>query len=386
MSRTRMSGAARATVVLVLAVGLAACAAPAAAPAPGPQQAAPAAASAAKPAAPAEAPAAVKPAVEKPAAPAQAPKPAPSKEFQPNVRFIRVASGSGGSWPPTGAKLAELINKHVPGVQANAVPGSLSQHMVGLQNKQYEIALTYGDVAYDAFTGARKPYEKPHDLVRHMASLHPGAFSIIARADSPFKTIEDLAKYPIRTAVLERSGGIQYDGGKIVLRALGLDIDKLGDKGGVLNVGVNYANQVQAMQDGHVNVLFFHGPVPYPTIVQIEQTTPIRFLHLTDPIIAELKKGLKGYPEVVVAKGTYKYLDQDYKTVGTTAQFAARADLSDELVYRITAAWWDNVADARTVGAWGKDFVLENALAGVTIPVHPGAARYYAEKGVKPKD
>ncbi|MBI2323313.1 MAG: TAXI family TRAP transporter solute-binding subunit [Chloroflexi bacterium] len=360
--------------------------------APPPQQSAPAAAPApaqkpAQPAAPAPAAAApAKPAAEKPAAAAQPAKPAASKDFQPNVRFIRIGSGSGGSWPPTAAKLAELINKNVPGVQANAVPGSLSQHMVGLQNKQYEVALTYGDVAYDAFAGVRKPYEKPHDVVRHVASLHPGAFSIIARADSPFKTVEDLAKHPIRTAVLERLGGIQYDGGKIVLRSLGLDIDKLGDKGGVLNVGVNYANQVQAMQDGHVNVLFFHGPVPYPTIVQVEQTTPVRFLHLTDPIIAELKKGLKGYPEVIVPKGTYKYLDNDYRTVGTTAQFAARADLSDELVYRITAAWWDNVADARTVGAWGKDFVLENALAGVTIPVHPGAARYYAEKGVKARD
>lgn len=361
-------------LVVVLALVLGACGAPASAPAQqpsAPSQAAPQpAAQPAKPAA-------------QPAKPAEAPKPA-AKDFQPDVRFIRIGSGSGGSWPPTGAKLAELINKYVPGVQANAVPGSLGQHLVGLQNKTYEIALTYGDVAYDAFTGSRKPFDKPHDGIRHMASLHPGAFHIIARADSPFKTVEDLAKHPIRTAVLERGGGIQYDGGKIVLRTLGLDIDKLGATGGVLNAGVSYDNQVQAMQDGHVNVLFFHGPIPYPTIVQIEQTTPIRFLYLTEPIIAELKKGLKGYPEVVVPKGTYKYLDQDYRTVGTTAQFAVRADLSEELVYRITAAWWDHVEDARTVGAWGKDFILERALAGATIPVHPGAARYYAEKGVKP--
>lgn len=376
-------------IVAALALAFVGCASPAAAPAAGPAAQKPAPASpaavpappaaqpappAAAPAPPAAAPAQAAPAAQKPAAPA--------KEFKPDSPFLRIASGSGGTWPPTGAKLAELINKYVPGVQASAVPGSLEQHMVGLQNKQYELALTYGDVAEDAFKGVRKPFEKPHDLIRHIASLHPGAVNIIVRGDSPFKTVEDLGKYPVKTAVLDK-GNAQYNPGKVILASVGVDIDKLGAKGGVLNTGVNYDNQIQAMQDGHINVLFITGGIPFPHISQVEQATEIRFVPIPDSLLSGLKKALRGYGDAVLPKVTYKSLKEDYKTIGPTAQFTARADLSDELIYRITAAWWDHVEDARTVGSWGRDFKLDAALAGATVPTHPGATRYYNEKGVK---
>ncbi|MBI3968712.1 MAG: TAXI family TRAP transporter solute-binding subunit [Chloroflexi bacterium] len=378
--------------ILFLVVWLVACGG-AAAPAPASKPAEPAkAAEPAKPAAEAPKPAAQSTAAAAAPAPTgqsgaagAAPAAKPSGDFKPDVSFIRIASGSGGTWPPTAAKLAELIGKHVPGVQGRAVPGSPDQHMVGLQTKQYEMALIYGDIADDAFQAKRKPFDKPHDQIRHLASLHPGALSILVRADSPFRTLEDLAKHPIKLSVLDK-GSAQYFTGKIVFQTVGVDIDRLSARGGVLNSGVNYDNQIQSIQDGHTNVAVYHGGIPFPTITQIEQTTEVRFIPLTAAAITALKSGLAGYTDVTLPKSTYKALTGDYPTVGTTAQFSVRADLSDELVYRITAAWWDNLADAQSVGVWGKDFKLESAMAGVTIPTHPGAARYYNEKGVKPKN
>ena len=99
--------------------------------------------------------------------------------------------------------------------------------------------------------------------------------------------------------------------------------------------------------------------------------------------IKELTKTFPFYSRIVIPKGTYKGQEKDAPTITTMAQWVVDANVPDEVVYQLTKALWESgAAKMAQAHAKGKDVQLKTALAGMAIPLHPGAEKYYKEAGV----
>jgi hypothetical protein len=88
------------------------------------------------------------------------------------------------------------------------------------------------------------------------------------------------------------------------------------------------------------------------------------------------------YTAVTLPAGTYKGVDMDVETIAVRAIWATHADLSDDVAYAVTKALYENVETLAKVHVKGKEITLEKALESISIPLHPGAERYFREKGV----
>jgi TRAP transporter TAXI family solute receptor len=97
----------------------------------------------------------------------------------------------------------------------------------------------------------------------------------------------------------------------------------------------------------------------------------------------DLMKKYSFFTKAVVPKGAYKGVDADIPTVAVMAILAARAEMEEAMAYQITKAIFDNLKDIERAHAKGKELTLESALTGMSIPLHPGAEKFYKEKGIK---
>jgi hypothetical protein len=120
--------------------------------------------------------------------------------------------------------------------------------------------------------------------------------------------------------------------------------------------------------------------------MDIDTNPGVRFLEFEPEMIDKLCKMIPGFVPVTIPAGSYRNLTKDYPTIGVYFQHYTHKDIPEDLIYKITKAFWDNEKEFQVLGPWGKMIKLETALRGVNIPVHPGAARFYREKGLQVPD
>jgi TRAP transporter TAXI family solute receptor len=167
----------------------------------------------------------------------------------------------------------------------------------------------------------------------------------------------------------------------LVLKAYGLTFDSIKKNGGSISY-VGYSDSAALMKDGHSDCYMAVTSCPQSTIIDLNFRPGIRFL----PIDAEhMKKILEmepGLMAAVIPKTAYKGMEADVPAVGTVTCVVASKDLPDDLAYEIVKvlyANWDELAQVKKKAI--EDSRPDQALLGARIPVHPGALRYYKEKG-----
>jgi TRAP transporter TAXI family solute receptor len=138
------------------------------------------------------------------------------------------------------------------------------------------------------------------------------------------------------------------------------------------------------MKNGEIDYLVFATSLHASMIMDVATSPGIRFLELGPKQMAMLMKDIIGSTETVIPKDMYPGIEKDFHTIARYYLIYAHKDMPEELVYRITRVVWDNVNEIRTVGAFGKYIKLETAFKGMTVPMHPGAVRYYKEIGMAP--
>ena len=158
---------------------------------------------------------------------------------------------------------------------------------------------------------------------------------------------------------------------------------KITDAGGVLH-HVRYGAMVNLMQDGHVDVVTVFTSTPSAPIITMNVRPGIRLLSIDPDHLDKLLKEKPGFKKTVIPAKTYKNQDYQVTTLGSWCNIFTSSDLSDELVYRITKAIFENIDEIHAVGAQTRLMSVDINYDGNKIPVHPGSKRYYSEKGVRP--
>ena len=144
----------------------------------------------------------------------------------------------------------------------------------------------------------------------------------------------------------------------------------------------SFGDSADALKDGKIDAAFIVAGAPTPAITELCLASNASLVPIDGDIAAKLMDSSPYYTTYVVPAGTYKGQDEDVTTVTVKATLIVSTSASEEDVYNITKAIFDNIATIATNHAKGSELSLENATSGMTAPFHKGAAKYFAEKGI----
>lgn len=162
-------------------------------------------------------------------------------------------------------------------------------------------------------------------------------------------------------------------------------MEDLQKRGGIVQY-VSDGPAVEMMKNNQLDVIFRNTGAPSSWILEAETSMALRFLRLDDDYLNAITARIPGLVVEAIPAGTYKAMKEDYRTFSVVTVLIVPSSMPDDIAGGITAALWDNLGEFRQIGGFAKPIRFENALRGNTIPVHPGAARYYRSKGLRIAD
>ena len=292
---------------------------------------------------------------------------------------ISVATGgTGGVYYPLGGGVAAVLSKYVSGMQATAevTGGSVANLQLIGTGKPY-IAFTQADAAIDALKGQDKFAGKPVP-VRTLMVLYPNRMHVVSVEGTGVTKMADMKGKRVSTG----SGGSATEVFALrVIEAAGLDKDK-----DMTRERLGVAESVNALKDRKIDAFFWVGGLPTAAVTDLANTpgTKIRMIDIANLVPAMNKKHGDIYIQDVIPKATYKGMEADNPQATVTNLLAAHQSMDDKTAYNIVKAMFDHRDDLIRVHKEAENIKLENQKTEASsIPWHPGAIKYFAEKGIK---
>lgn len=289
--------------------------------------------------------------------------------------FLSIATGGvAGVYYPLGGGLAQVLNNHVPDVEVTAESGNASAANINLiAAHEVTMGLVQNDVAFRAVRG-EKPFRAPVTNLRMIASLYPEHVQCITTKASGIKTIGDLKGK--RVSVGAPGSGVGD--------SLGAIFPVAGIKYSDMNTDfLDFANTADRIQDGQLDAGFVLAGYPTAAVMALAAQKDIDLVAFDEELLDKLEKAYPYFTKDVIPSGTYNGVDHDTPTPAVMAILVCDSQLPDALVYGITKAIFENLEELRPVHDKAKLIELDKALYGASITIHPGAAKYYTEKGLK---
>jgi hypothetical protein len=302
-------------------------------------------------------------------------------QWKPEVKFIKIGvSSAGGDWFRAGAKFSTLIPAALPEIASSTVIGGGVVNVTRIGKKEAQIAFALTPYPEQGFNGQSKHYPVPFKNVRMIAS-NLGRSVVVAMVvvkDSPIKSIYDLKGKRIVPG--DRGWGTT-ELVEALMAAAGMPPDKFKADGGTISY-TSITDRSKALQDRNVDAIFIPAQVNFPDLMAVQQAVGIRVIGFPNELVDRTLATVPGLIRSKVPKGLYGVVDQDLPSPGFLQQLIVDADLSDELVYRITKLWWTSIKDIHEVAPGLDQADVKMAMEHAAIPFHPGALRYYKEVGV----
>ena len=292
--------------------------------------------------------------------------------------FVRMASGpSGGSWYPLGAKIMQVMEENIDGISTSNTSGGGISNVLSVNGGDMEIGFSYAHTTANGYNGVGK-FDKKQPNVRHFATLYGSMFQVAVREDSDIKTFADMKDKNISPGKAKWTGTAFAES---ILNHYGITFDSIRENGGTVH-HVAYTESVALMKDGHIDVFLAATNMPQASFLELEQSPGIRFIGLPKDDQAAIIAANPGYIEGTMPAGVYQSIGEDLNSLGIVVNMVVHKDLPDDLVYNMCKVFWANHATFAEVKSVWNRVKQEDALAGVAIPVHPGAQKCYDELGV----
>jgi len=295
--------------------------------------------------------------------------------------FITIGTGGvTGVYYPTGGAICRLVNKgrkeHGIRCSVESTGGSI-YNIKTIRAGELEFGVAQSDWQYHAYNGTSDNFKDDgaFEGLRAVFSIHPEPFTVVARADSGIKTFEDLKGKRVN---LGNPGSGARGTFEVVMGALGWTAADF-----ALAAELKPAEQSAALCDNQVDAIVFTVGHPSGTIQEATTACDSVLVNVTGPAIDKLIAENSYYRSATIPGGMYRGTDEDVTTFGVGATFVTSTDVSDEAVYTVVKAVFDNFDDFRGLHpAFANLDPKEMATAGLSAPLHDGAAKYYKEKGL----
>lgn len=291
-----------------------------------------------------------------------------------DISTVKINVGSGGT---TGTyygfcNVISTVLKEKTGAQLTIQSSGASKaNILDIADGIVDMAIVQNDVMDYAYNGTSL-FESDGAIKSFstLGAVYAEVCQVVARADSGIKTIADLAGKKV--SVGDSGSGVEFNAQQI-LGAYDItfeDIDKQ---------NLSFQASADALKDGKIDAFFCTAGAPTVAITDLSTTTGIVLVEIDAEHLAKLQKDYGFYAAYTVPAGTYNGIDKDATTVAVKATFIVSNDLSEETVYQLTKAIYENVDDYSHDKA--KEMNLEYAVSSISVPFHPGAEKYYKEVG-----
>ncbi|MGV3494420.1 MAG: TAXI family TRAP transporter solute-binding subunit [Ramlibacter sp.] len=293
---------------------------------------------------------------------------------------ISIATGgTGGVYYPMGGGLAAALSKYVPGMQATAevTGGSVDNLKLVGTGKPY-VGFSMSDAALDAYEGADKFKATGKVPVRTLAVLYPNRMHVVSVEGKGIAKFADLKGKRVSTG---SPGSATEVMAFRLIEAAGLDKDK-----DMKRERLGVAESVNALKDGKIDAFFWVGGLPTAAVSDLANTpgNKIKMIDHAELVPAMNKKYGNLYVQDTIGKDIYKGMDADNKQATVMNILVAHENMDEKTAYNIVKTIFEKKDDLVAVHKEAMNFKLENQKKDATpVPFHPGAVKYFAEKGIK---
>lgn len=303
-----------------------------------------------------------------PATPTPTPTPA-------SVSLVIGTGGKGGVFYPYGEGLAKILTANIPGVTATSVETAGSvQNMKDLQGGKIQLGLSTVDSAFDAVKGQGAYSENGKVPAQALAVVYNSFVHIVASEASGITSIEEMKG---KTISVGDSGSSTEGAADRILTAA-----ELNPQSDITRQNLSIADSTAALTAGKIDAFFWIGGLPTKAVSDMLATgTKVQFIDASQYLEPLSAKYEYVYRAARLPKETYG-TEADLPGIGIGNILFVDENMSEEQAYQIVKVIFDHLDEVHTMHPQAASLTLENAPLGSSIPFHPGAIRFYQEKGV----
>ncbi len=288
--------------------------------------------------------------------------------------LILATGGTSGTYYPYGGAMAQIFNTKVQDMNVTAQSTGASSENLRLVGKdEADLAIVQNDVMDYAFNGTKLFQGQQIKGISTIATLYREVVQIAVNPDAKINTIAEMKGKKI--SVGDAGSGVEANAMQI-LAAAGLTFDDLKTS------HLSFKESGNAYQDKQLDGFFVTAGIPNAAIQEITALQKIKMLSLDAAAVDKLVKEYPFYTPYVIKKEIYKGMTADAQTVAVKATLIVRDDLDEAVVYSLTKALFENKDALAKAHAKGAELDINEAVKGVSVPLHPGAKKYYVEKGI----
>ena len=295
-------------------------------------------------------------------------------------RLSIATGGTGGVYYIYGGAIANVISTYVPNVAATAEVTSASiDNLKFLRDGRADLALVSADAAIDARRGegAFRTFGKVP--VVSLARLYTNFYQVVTLTGTGISRVADLRGKVVSTGV---PGSATAMSAVRILSAVGIDV-----RTDIRQQELSISASVDALKDGKIDATIQGGGAPLGALLDLANTPrgALRIVPCAEVLPAlQDRYGATVYYRADIPKSAYPGLREDVPVIGTGTLLTADEVMSDALAYDITKTLFDHQPEIAAVHPEGRNLILAAAVTGSPLPFHPGAVRYYRERGVWP--
>ena len=284
---------------------------------------------------------------------------------------LGTASG-GGTYFVVGEAIAKILTEKA---KLQVVPQQTqgpNQNMILIDDRKIELGMVTMGVALQGVTGTGAwTRGKKYENVRALFPMYDTPLQCVTLKKSGIHSFKQLDGKTVGTGPKAGTAGTYFP---LIFEALGLKVQTRNGQS---------ADMANLLNDGVVDAFCFGAGIPIPAFSDLDVAQQVVFFTWTDPEIATIRKTLPEFSEAVIPKGTYKQQTNDQKTVGLFNFSITNKDMADTVAYTITKTILENNAAMVKAHPAAKETVAANAVRNTFLPFHPGAVKYYKDKGIK---
>jgi TRAP transporter TAXI family solute receptor len=303
-----------------------------------------------------------------------------------DTNYLLATASTGGTYYPVGVALATLTKvkiqpQYKAGISAINSAGS-AENVKLLRDDEAQFAILqglFGSYAWNGTGPVASAGKQTH--LRSVTMLWQNVEQIVVKAAfAATGTVADLEAMKGKTMALGKKNSGTIGSNRAIFGNLGIDIDQDYE---LMYAG--YGPSAEALQDGRVDGINTPAGVPTGAITKLFASAgdSVKPLDFTPEQAARADGGLDLWTPFLIKAGTYPGQDKDWNTIAQPNFLAVRADVDEEFVYLLTKTIYENLGFLQAIHKATNAMVLEKALAGLPMPLHPGAARYYREAGLE---
>jgi TRAP transporter TAXI family solute receptor len=285
------------------------------------------------------------------------------------------SASAAGAWYPLATAMSKVINDNVPGYHVTGVttPGASRENILRIDREEMELAWSSANILLRGYKG-EDPFKEKRKVLGWF-SAYPGLFTIVARASTGIKTMADLKGKVIATST--PGSQTQMDNDNKIFPAHGLYPGK-----DYTSEKIQFTDAVQKMIDGHIDACSYFMGAGVPGYMRMADSVKLNFIPIEESAKKKLSEMEPAFYFDQLPANTYKGQTAPVEAVFMAYTTCCGPFLTDDFMYNATKAVFENLQFISSASAVFKKTKLENVYKGMPVPVHPGAAKYFKEKGV----